>query len=105
MEVPCASGYTSCKFLAMGWPSIQQLRTFGWLLMRMRRGRRRGGSRRRNPAILTRMGRVGLQAKRSTAWELKVSQGLPNNFHLRVLPRTPTANFSVQNLKATFSIL
>eukprot|EP00983_Pelagomonas_calceolata_P113613 1160003-Pelagomonas_calceolata.AAC.10 len=56
MEVPCASGYTSCKFLAVGWPSVQQLRTLGWLLMRMRR-RRRGGSR-RSPAVLTSMGLV-----------------------------------------------
>eukprot|EP00983_Pelagomonas_calceolata_P088682 1157229-Pelagomonas_calceolata.AAC.8 len=61
MEVPCASGYTSCKFLALGWPSVKQLRTLGWLLMRMRM--RRGGSRRRGPAV---MGRVGFQAKRST---------------------------------------
>eukprot|EP00983_Pelagomonas_calceolata_P047511 1140685-Pelagomonas_calceolata.AAC.10 len=63
MELPRASGYTSCKILAVGWPSVQQLRTLGWMLMRMRRGRRRGSSRRRGPAV---MGRAGPQAKRST---------------------------------------
>eukprot|EP00983_Pelagomonas_calceolata_P027790 872398-Pelagomonas_calceolata.AAC.1 len=53
MEVPHASGYTSCKFLALGWPIVQQLRTLGWmLLLRMRMGRRRGGSRRRGPAVM-----------------------------------------------------
>eukprot|EP00983_Pelagomonas_calceolata_P027732 871099-Pelagomonas_calceolata.AAC.4 len=51
MEVPRASGYTSCKFLSAGWPSVQQLRTLGWLLTRMRRGRR-GGSSRRGPAVM-----------------------------------------------------
>eukprot|EP00983_Pelagomonas_calceolata_P010849 350528-Pelagomonas_calceolata.AAC.1 len=66
MEVPRASGYTSCKFLAVGLPSVEQLRTLGWLSMRMRRGRRRGGIRRSPPAVLTIMGRVALQAKRST---------------------------------------
>eukprot|EP00983_Pelagomonas_calceolata_P134045 1162020-Pelagomonas_calceolata.AAC.22 len=53
MEMPHASGYTSCKFLAVGWPSVQQLRTLGCMLMRMRLG-----SRRRGPAV---MGRVGFQ--------------------------------------------
>eukprot|EP00983_Pelagomonas_calceolata_P118760 1160534-Pelagomonas_calceolata.AAC.29 len=62
-EVPCASGYTFCKFVAVGWPSVQQLRTLYRLLMRMRRGRRRGGRRRRSPAVLTSTGRVGLQAE------------------------------------------
>eukprot|EP00983_Pelagomonas_calceolata_P071114 1151075-Pelagomonas_calceolata.AAC.4 len=40
-----------------------QLRTIGWPLMRMRRGRRRGVSRKTGPAV---MGRVGLHAKRRT---------------------------------------
>eukprot|EP00983_Pelagomonas_calceolata_P122046 1160868-Pelagomonas_calceolata.AAC.1 len=65
MVVPRASGYTSCELRDVGWPSVLQQRTLGWLLMRMRRGRRRGGSRRRSPAVLTSVGRVGLQAKRS----------------------------------------
>eukprot|EP00983_Pelagomonas_calceolata_P086032 1156674-Pelagomonas_calceolata.AAC.11 len=56
MEVAGASGYTSCKFLAVGWPSVQQLRTLGWLLMRMRGGEEEVSSSRR----------VGLQAKRRT---------------------------------------
>eukprot|EP00983_Pelagomonas_calceolata_P127958 1161466-Pelagomonas_calceolata.AAC.12 len=73
-----------------GVPSVQQLRTLG-----MRRGRRRGGSRKRSPAVLTSTGRVGLQAKKSTTWEVKVSQGLPNDLHLRILPCTPTATSSV----------
>eukprot|EP00983_Pelagomonas_calceolata_P084110 1156297-Pelagomonas_calceolata.AAC.5 len=55
MEVPRASGCTSCKFLAVGWPSVK-LRALGWLVMRMRGGSRR----RRGPAV---MGRVGLQAE------------------------------------------
>eukprot|EP00983_Pelagomonas_calceolata_P005156 167403-Pelagomonas_calceolata.AAC.2 len=31
MEVLRASGYTSCKFLDVGWPSVQQLRTLKWV--------------------------------------------------------------------------
>eukprot|EP00983_Pelagomonas_calceolata_P068280 1149853-Pelagomonas_calceolata.AAC.4 len=53
MEVPHKSGYASCKFLAVGCPSVQQ-RTLGKMLMRMRMGRRRGGSRRRGPAVMGR---------------------------------------------------